>query len=85
MFPCKEILSRNEANFRAEKTFEIQSNQSDDERKLNNIHFNIIKSSQIENFSFNYITIFSNGKSFRTQILYHLVYYHHNKSFEYFN
>ncbi len=52
IFPCKEILSRNEANFRAEKTFEIQSDQSDDERKLNNIHFNIIKSSQIENFSF---------------------------------
>jgi len=39
-FSCKQILRRNETNFRAEKTFEIDSDQSDRERKLNNIHFN---------------------------------------------
>ena len=33
-------FNRNESNFRAEKTFEIESDESDNESKLNYIHFN---------------------------------------------
>jgi hypothetical protein len=34
IFPCKDILIRDDSNFRAEKTFEIQPDESDDESKL---------------------------------------------------
>ncbi len=37
IFPCKESLYRNETNFRAEKTFEVQLEESDHESKFSKI------------------------------------------------
>jgi hypothetical protein len=34
IFPCKENLYRNETNFRAEKTFQVQLEDSDNESKF---------------------------------------------------
>lgn len=36
-FPCHESLSRNEVNFRAERIFQSQSQDSSDESKFTNV------------------------------------------------